>query len=217
MSYEICVFDAAFAASKEAAYEAWNESSYWDTSQLDYERSARKWRIKEGLMAFNPELTCTEPEAPPAGFLAKTFGKTPPECRYLMVYLTTQGELSSFEIYDQAVEIDLSWDAKADQVQDIVRDVWRHLEKLAQLGFSTIYDTERDVLLNLETDFDVVMLGYIKHLDFDDEDQASGKTKPSTAKVQDAGSPVTRAPRPPNPDTPFAGNVEEAKPWWKLW
>ena len=94
MSYEICAFDAAFASSKEAASAAWEESSYWETSQLDYGRSAHKWRIKEALLRFNPTLTCTEPQAPPAGFLAQAFGKSPPKCRYLSVYLTTRGELN---------------------------------------------------------------------------------------------------------------------------
>jgi hypothetical protein len=243
MSYEICAFDAAIASSKEAALEAWDDSSYWETSQLDYERSARKWRIKEALMAFNPALTCKEPKAPPTGFLAKVFGEAPSKRRYLSVNLMTGGECSTFDIYDQAVEIDLAWEAKADQVESIVRDVWRHLEKLSQSGFSTLYDTERDVLLNLETDFDVVMQGYIKNLELDDEDddESSGETSPGVTVIQDDGSSVPiqsggkpphakevtvpqdawssvpREHKPQSPDTPFAGNVEEAKPWWKVW
>jgi hypothetical protein len=217
MSYEICVFEAAYAGSKEAAAEAWNESSYWDTSRPDYERSARKWHIKDALMAFNPALTCSEPEAPPTGFLAKTFRKPPPDCRYLMVNLTTRGQSSSFEIYDQAVDIDLSWDASADEVQDIVREVWRHLEKLVQMGFGTIYDTERDVLLNLETDFDAVLQGYVKNLEFDDAEESASDPVPSVAVTQAAGLSVPREKQQPISDAPFAGNVEVAKPWWKLW
>jgi hypothetical protein len=217
MSYEICVFDAAYASSKEAAAKSWDESTYWDTSRPDYERSARKWRIKEALMAFNPELTCTEPEVPPTGFLAKTFGKAPSNTRYLTVYLTTLGQPSSFEIYDQAIDIDLSWDPSADQVQDIVRDVWRHLEQLVQLGFGTLYDTERDVLLNLETDFDAVVQGYIKNLEFEDDDKPADVTAPSVTPAQDTVASAPLRAKPKTSDAPFAGNVEEAKPWWKLW
>ena len=182
-----------------------------------WSKTIRNAGIKEALMAFNPELTCEEPQAPPTGFLAQAFSESPPKCRYLTVYLTTRGELSSFDIYDQAIEIDLAWEAKADQVEDVVRDVWRHLEQLSQLGFSTLYDTEREVLLNLETDFDVVMQGYIKNLDFDDKDKSSGATAPSVAVTEDAGPSVLWEQKPQSSDTPFAGNVEAAKPWWKLW
>jgi hypothetical protein len=241
MSYEICALDVAFAAGKEAASKVWDESSYWDTSQLDYERSARKWRTKEALMAFNPKLTCKEPKAPSTGFLAKIFSETPSKRRYLSVSLTTGDEATTFDIYDQAVDIDLAWDATPDQVEGIVRDVWRHLEKLSQLGFSTIYDTEREVLLNLETDFDVVMQGYIKNLELDDDDETSGVSTSPVVAIQDDASSVSlqsgsepphaegvtvpldarpsvpRENKPQISDTPFAGNVEEAKPWWKFW
>ena len=97
------------------------------------------------------------------------------------------------------------------------------------------------MLLNLETDFDVVMQGYIKNLELDDEDESAGESSPAVTVTQDgasfvplqsgskpphskgvtatkdAGPSVPRENKPQISDTPFAGNVEEAKPWWKLW
>lgn len=220
MSYEICAFDAAFASGKDAALDAWDQGTYFDTSRLDYDRSARKWRIKEALMAFNPELTCKEPKEPAKGYLAKAFVKPPPERRCLIVYLHTGGEDTSLDIFDEAVEINLPFDAEAEQVNDIVRDMWRHLEKLSQLGFSTIYDAERDVLLNLETDFDVVVQDYRKNLEDGEETSVAKDAAVSNERAPQAASSAARPASSlelRDANRPFAGNVGESKPWWKIW
>lgn len=219
MSYEICAFDSAVANSREAAFAAWDQSSYWDTSQADSERSARKWRIKEALQAFDPGLRCDdEPQVPATGFLAKAFSKAPKNRRYLNAYLEKDDEIiASFCILDQAVEIDLDWVDREDQIKEVVREVWRHLEKLSQLGFSTIYDTERDALINLEADFDVVLQNCLKIIDSEETDEAFNETAPSAAQKPDAGASVSQQPTPQVSAQPFAGNIAESKPWWKFW
>jgi len=216
MSYEICAFDAAFASGKEAAFEAWDQGTYFDASLPDYDRSARKWRIKESLMAFNPELTCDEPKDPTQGFLAKVFSKPPSKHTYLTANLDMGDETASFDIFDHAVEIILPAEPETEQVQQIVRDMWRHLDKLSQLGFSTIYDAERDVLLNLATDFDVVVRGYIKNLDSDD-DAEDAPAERALPQIKNVNVSPPRENKPPPSAAPFAGNVDESKPWWKLW
>ncbi len=198
MSYEICVFDAAQVTTPEAAYSAWDQGAYADTSLPESERSASKWRIKDALLAFNPELVFVDPTLSSHGILRKLFHKPPPR-RNLNLSLDTHGRITSFIIFDDVVEIELPWDAQRDQVPGIVRDVWRHLDMLTQMGISMICDTERGVRLNLEADFDVVVEGYIKNLNFDDNEPAASPASASTEKSK-----------------PFTGNIGASKPWWKF-
>ena len=220
MSYDICVLDPAFAGDKAAASEAWDQGTYYDddASLPDSDRSARKWKIKDALLAFNPALTFNEPKAPATGILSSLFEKKKTERTYLTVNLLSAGLDTSFDIFDQAIEISLPWDAERENVEPIVRDLWRHLQQMPQLGLGTLYDTERDVLLNLGTDFDAVLQGYIKNLEFDDDDDgeaaASTPMAPQTHKANVSQPPANK---PPSADAPFAGNVEDSKPWWKLW
>lgn len=224
MSYEICVIDSQLAATREAAYNLWNDSSYLDISQPASDRTARKWRTREALAAFNPQLEWAEPETPGTGVFAALFKKNPAdEPRALTANLPVGDEGTSFWVFDQAVEIELPWSAESDQVEPIVRDVWRHLEKLSQLGLSTIYDTERDVMLNLDTDFDAVVQGYRKNLKDDDDDQ---NATPVAALHADLGDHPVRgdglphasvADTPASSGQPFTGNLGSSKPWWKVW
>ena len=217
MSYEIWAFDAARVATADAAGKAWEESTYENSSLPDHERTARKWQIKDELLAFNPELIFREPKA--KGLLSKLVSEDEDEKRYLVLCrppavssVDDDGRGIDFCVYDQALEINLPWDVERGAVEAVMREAWRHLEKLSQLGFSTIYDSERYELLNLAGDFDAVVKRYIENLDFDDEGDPPAPS--------DVAFAVTKAPpgkQTPDTHTPFSGNVADNKPWWKLW
>ena len=219
MSYEICAMDARLASTQETAYAAWNDGVYVDASLPASDRSARKWQVKHALLAFNGALQCKEPEPAPTGFLAKLFRNTGPEQRCLSVSHWLNDECTSYQVYDQAVEIDLPWNSPDEDVDEFVRELWRHLAKLSQLGYATLYDTERDVLLHLDHDFEVVKQGYLKSLNGGEEDAAeagAGAVVAATAvspKPTLKAKPTPGAPSPP--DAPFTGNVDEQKPFWK--
>jgi hypothetical protein len=214
MSYELCVIDTQLAATREAAYNTWNDTGYLDRSQPAADRTARKWRTREALAAFNPQLEWTEPKAPGTGVFAALVKKKPEdEPRALTASLPAGDEGTTFWIFDQAVEIELPWSAEPDQLESIVRDVWRHLEKLSQLGLSTIYDTERDVMLNLDADFDAVVQRYRENLKDDDDDETG---MPVAAPHAGAGEHPAAATQTPDGQA-FTGNVGTGRPWWKVW
>lgn len=199
MSYELCVFDVARVATPEAAFSAWDQGAYADESLPESDRSASKWRIKDALLSFNPQLAFADPTLSPQGVFAKHFHKQPLN-RSLSLSLDTHGKITSFIIFDDVVEIELPWDAQRDQVKAIVRDVWRHLEMLSRMGLSIICDTEREAQLNLDADFDVVVKGYIEILDLDEYETAV----PSASAAGEVRKP-------------FSGNIDVSKPWWKFW
>lgn len=225
MSYEFCVIDTQLAATREAAYNVWNDTRYLDISLPASDQTARKWRTREALTAFNPQLQWTEPKKPGLGVFASLVKKRPEdEPKALTANLPAGDEGTSFWVFDQAVELELPWSAEPDQVELIVRDVWRHLEKLSQLGFSAIYDTERDVMLNLATDFDAVVQRYRKNLkDDEDDDQsavpvAAQHASPGEHSARNDASPPALTADTQAPDTqPFTGNADTNKPWWKVW
>ena len=224
MSYEICVLDTPLASSREAACNAWNDTTYLDASRPASDQTARKWRTREALAAFNPRLEWTEPKKPVVGVFAALVKKRPAEeSRALTANLPVGEEGTTFWVFDQAVEIELPWSAQPDQVEPIVRDVWRHLEKLSQLGLSAIYDTERDVMLNLDTDFDAVVRRYRQNLADEDDDssdapvaaQRPGHGEPSAGNAGSQPTPATATRA--STAQPFTGNVSTHQPWWKLW
>ena len=200
MSYEICVLQPHYAADREAANTAWNDQSYWDTSLPGEDRSAAKWRHKDALMAFDNRLLWTEPKAPASGFFAKWFSKPPPVQRCVHIYLEDGEQETSFDLFDQAIEITLPWDASRDQPEKYVRLLWRYLEHLTASGWSTIYDTERDILLNLETDMEAVTARYLENLD-PDEAESDGQSNASAVPPKPSTVPQKR-------DKPFTGNVD---------
>ena len=190
MGYELCVFEPSYAADREAALAAWDQSAYWDTSLPDHDRAAAKWRVKDALLAFDSKLLWIEPSAPKKpGFLAKLLGNAAPPQRCLKVYVETNDEGITFDVFDQAVEINLPWDTKEMDTRTVVRDLWRYLEHFSRTGWSTLYDTERDAVLNLETDFEAVLAGYIKNLEFDDAADASADARASAKAAR--GKPFT--------------------------
>src|SRR6188768_3663739 len=117
MSYEFCVLQPDYAADSRAANTAWNDQNYWDTSLPVEDRAAAKWRLKESLMAFDSRLRSVEPKAPSTGFFAKWFSKPPPVQRCLHIYLEDGEQETSFDLFDQAIEITLPWDASRDQAE----------------------------------------------------------------------------------------------------
>jgi hypothetical protein len=210
MSYEIWAFDAAQVSTADAAGKAWEESTYENSSLPDHDRTARKWQIKDEVLAFNSALIFREPA--PKGLLSKLAADSD-ETRYLVLCrppavstVDDDGRGIDFCIYDQAIEIEFPWSAERDAVEGIVRDAWRHLEKLSQLGFGRFYDTERSTLLDLDADFDAVLKCYIENLELDEEDAAPEPLASGTGRS-----------RPPDAEAPFSGNVVDSKPWWKLW
>jgi hypothetical protein len=221
MSYELCVIDTQLAATREAAYNVWNDTGYLDISQPASDRTARKWRTREALTAFNPQLEWAEPKEPGTGVFATLMKKKPEdEHRALTASLPVGEESTTFWIFDQAVEIELPWSAEPDQLESIVRDVWRHLEKLSQLGLGAIYDTERNVMLNLDADFDAVVQRYRENLkDDDDEDETGAPVATPHAGIGEHAARGDGLPHAPAADTqppdgqPFTGNVGTGRPW----
>ena len=209
MSYEFCVFKPSYSADRDVLREAWNHDKYWATSLPDSDRSAPKWRTKDLLMGLDERLRLKEPEAPKTGLLgliAKWFSKPARVVPYLFVYFDDDEAQTSFHVFDEAMEISLPWDSPNVDAEKLVRAVWRHLEQLSAAGWSAIYDTERDVLLDLERDMDAVTARYRENLGPVDEDDASPGAGDSTAKAAKATKAAPKAG--PKGDKPFTGNVD---------
>lgn len=199
MSYELCVFEPGYAADRDAAYAVWNDQKYWDTSLPDGDRTAKKWNVKDLLVAFDSRLRWTEPKAPKTGLVAKWLGKPALVQRCLHIYLEADYGETAIDLFDQAIEITLPWESPRNEAEKQVRALWRYLEYLSASGWSTIYDTERDVLLDLKTDFEAVTARYLKNLDPDDKETGA---EPSVAAPKPASAGGRKR------DKPFTGNVD---------
>ena len=197
MSYEVCVYQPQLAADRETASDLWNNERLWDTSLPVHDRSAPKWRVKDLLAAHDSRLQLMEPQAPKTGLFAKWFGKPTVIQRHLHLYIDYDYGRMAFDVFDQGIEITLTWDLPRDKVDKHVRALWGCLEQLSASGWSTIYDTERNVMLNLETDFDAVAARYLENLGPDEDanegPQAAPACKPAAATAKH--------------DKPFTGNV----------
>ncbi len=213
MSYEFSVLDSKLAPSREAAYAAWNDATYSEPSLPDHDRTARKWKTKDALLAFNDQLQFKEPDGKP-GLFGKLVNDGPPP-KYLLLTgcLAEDADKheTNYHLFDSAIEVTLPWNPERSQVEAIVREVWRHLEALTRMGFGTVYDTERDVLLNFETDFEAVVERYIAIVEFDGEGEPPGAESVATT------APLPQASLPATAGEPFSGNVPAGKPWWKVW
>lgn len=213
MSYEFCLMDSTVAPSREAANAAWDEETYRQSSLPDFDKTARKWVIKDGLLKFNSQLQFMEPGGKPGFFDKLTADDPPPNYLLLTGWAGEDADkhATNYHLYDSAIEVSLPWNPERSQVEAIVREVWRHLETLTRMGFGTVYDTERDVLLNFETDFDAVVKRYIANVDYDGEGEppGAGNATQSPAELQASQSGTTTE--------PFSGNVPQGKPWWKVW
>lgn len=207
MSYEICVLDPSLAATKEAAFNAWNEGGYVEQSLPDHDVSAPKWRIRQSVSALEPGINWTEPKAPRSGLFAALAGKRESARVSLFAELPAGREGISIYIFDQAVEIDLPWNPEPGETSLIVRELWRLLGSFSQIGMSAIFDTEREVMLDLANDFDAVLKGYEKNVKDDSEED--GDSAPH-ADRDPVAPPATGS-------TPFTGNAGDSKPWWKIW
>lgn len=222
MTYEILLLDPALAATREAAAAAHKASSCWHTSELDHARGARKWPISDALLKFNPDMERMEPTDPAqgSGWFGKIKGEQPEERRYLAMSLLHGDYITNFTVFDQAVEVEFAEGIEVSEAGDIAREVWRHLQALAQQGLTTVYDSERDVLLDLNADFETVLQGYIANLkldaEFDAADDAAERAMADATRAPDA-PPVAAAGKPPPAHESFTGNVEaKKKPWWKF-
>jgi hypothetical protein len=203
MSYEICVFDPAYAGSREAAHAAWNDETYWGASLPDSDLTAVKWRMKDALMLFDDTLVFKEPEKPRSGLFARFFSKPPAVHRCLYINANDEGaEGASFGVFDHAIEINLPWFAERDEAEKHVRNLWRYLEHFSRSGWTTLYDTERNELLSLEADFDVVLARYLENLKDDDD---SNEVDASVAAKPKAPSSATG--NTAKDKKPFTGNV----------
>lgn len=212
MSYGVCAFDPALVPLTRQAGDVWSDEHYHATSQPDTDLTARKWRIKEALLAFNPALVFFEPNPPP-GALARLFKTAPRQPTSLSLVLPVgEDEEIDFEIFDDAVEVELPYEAADDEARQCVEALWRHLHKISELGLSTLYDTERDTLLKLETDFDAVLQHYLDVL----RERKDGDGVAATPSCADADVTPRAAPA-PQAQRPFTGNLEAPKPWWKIW
>lgn len=200
MSHEICLYLPQLAADRETASDIWNNERLWDTSLPDHDRSAPKWRAKDLLLAHDNRLQLMEPQAPKTGLFAKWFSKPAPPQRHLHLYIDYDYGRTTFDVFDQGIEITLPWESPRDEVEDHVRALWRFLEHLSASGWSTIYDTERDVLLNLETDFEAVVARYREILGADEAE--TDAAEPQAAPASKPASPAVA-----KSDKPFTGNV----------
>jgi hypothetical protein len=218
MTYEFCVFDPACAPDLPTARQSWDVSRYHDDSQPDFQRDAHKWRIKDALLAFNAQLQFMEPKPPTGGLLGKLKPGDAPQ-PYLLLsgwHADDNQHCTNYQVYDQAVEVSLPWEPPAEVAQSAMREAWRHLTHLSQQGWNVIYDTERDVLLDLERDFDVVMAQYWQNIAADD---GAPDEEPEAADALARDRPAADAAATPMAsDKPFTGNVSDHhKPWWKIW
>ena len=180
MSYGVVVFDPLQMPPGRSLGDTWDEQRYQNASKVDADRSARKWQLRDALMAFNPRLVFHEPPPPP-GAIAQFFSASVVPTRSLtLVMPAAQDEEMDFTIYDDAIEIELPFFATREDAQYYMTELWRHLAQLAKLGFSAIYDIERDAVLALDTDFDVALEQYMQNLSEDWEHTADATASPPT-------------------------------------
>lgn len=219
MTYEFCVFDPAYAPDLDAARKSWDVNRYHDDSSPDFQREARKWRIKDALVAFDAQLQFMEPKPPAGGVLGKLKSGDEPQPYLLLCHWHAAGDgeyCTNYHVYDQAVEVSLPWEAPADVAQSATREAWRHLEQLSRQGWHVIYDTERDALLDLASDFEAVMEKYRQNLAADN-DAPDAQVEPADVPARDRQQTHAAA-VPMAADQSFTGNVAaERKPWWKIW
>lgn len=219
MTYEICLLDPALAATLETASAVWNDSTYWETSLPAHDRAARKWRISDGLLAFNPRMQRMDPAEPAAGggWLGKLKGKPAEELRYHAVSLPHGEAITNFTVFDQAAEVEFAYNVDAKDARAIAQEAWRHLKALTDMGFTTLLDTERNVLLDLTTDFEAVVAGYLANLEIDGEVDAADAAAERAMRTEENRSAAPAADAAPSVGEPFTGNVEtKKKPWWKF-
>lgn len=206
MSYDLCVFKPDYTADRDALHEAWNYDKYWAKSLADHDRTAAKWRTKDLLMGFDERLRWHEPRAPKTGLVglfAKWFGKPSPVRPYLQFYLDDDDGQTGFDVFDEVIEISLPWDSPHVDAEKKVRELWRFLEHLSASDWSTIYDTERDVLLNLATDKEAVTARYRENLG------PEKVAEPPSAGASSRKPVPARAPAASAKDgKPFSGNVD---------
>lgn len=200
MSYELCVCRPDYAADRDAVHAAWNDEKYWAASLPDSDRSAAKWRTKDLLIGLDERLRWNEPQTTKTGLFASWFGKPAPALPYLSVYLDDDEGQTNFHVFDEAIEISLPWESSNVEAAKHVRVVWRHLEQLSAAGWSTIYDTERGVLLDLAKDLDAVTARYLENLGPEEDEESPPAAGASPAKPAPKASPKR--------DKPFTGNAD---------
>jgi hypothetical protein len=225
----MCALHFQLANTKESAAAVWHEETYFDTSLPVSDLSAHKWQIKDALLACNTKMTYEAPEVPHNGLFEAVLGKhetkSKRERKHLDACLPADDDESYFFVYDQAVEIDLAWEADRDKARAIVRDAWQVLEMLAQFSLNTIYDAERDVLLDLDADFDAVLEHYLKSAGKSVVEAEAAQDKAEVAAAIDMAMPhvapkageAQPASAQQGSDGSFAGNAGDTKPWWKPW
>jgi hypothetical protein len=83
---------------------------------------------------------------------------------------------------------------------------------------SAIYDTERDVMLDLAGDFDAVLKRYLENIKEENEDEREAEPKNTLGTQTEAPAAIVRAASAPRAAAkPFTGNAGDGKPWWKVW
>lgn len=217
MTYEFCLFETAAVRTHDAAYALWDKEAYRAASQPDFERDAPKWRMKDALLKANPALLFREPVGKP-GVLDKLLDDDEPANYLVLVDWTKHSgtandddadeQATHFHLFDQAIEVTLPWNPPEAAVRKIVRDAWQNLRVLSSAGFGTILDTERNILLNLETDLEFVEQRYRENICYDGEGEPPGANAIRAAPQSSAPSAVIE---------PFNGNLPAGKPWWKIW
>lgn len=199
MSCEWVVFHSEFASTLDEADDAFNLSTYYETSHPPADESARKWKLRDALVAANPELQHDDK------FVvcdAETGVEETRPC--LRVIDWEADDCIEFHVYDDAVEIRLPQALHEATPESVVREALSYVNLLAREGFSVALDAQEAVLIDPAKDLNALVARYTDTLKYFAEEDAKASIPTSTSAAAQTSS----------------GLVDEArehKPWWKIW
>lgn len=192
MSFELYVFDSTRVGTVEEARELVASGAYFDVSRPHSDRTARKWKTANRLVASHRHLRAEEFDIPamarweklaPEAFDAKN--------AYVPVGDPDGSDPVRFTVFDDVVEIYVEPPPETATFESVAESLRESLSGLAMHGMDLVFDPQGDRLL--ESDADATSIAAAYRFACERPPQSSGKPAAAAA----AASP--------------------GKPWWKLW
>ncbi len=193
MSFELYVFDSTRVGTADEAREQVATGAYFDRSRPHSDRTARKWKIADRLVAGHRHLRAEEFDIPA---MAK-WEKQSPEAfdaknAYVPVGDPDGGDPVRFTVFDDVVEIYVDPPPDTATFASVAERIRDYLAGLAMHGFDLVFDPQGDCLLASDADASVLAAAY--RFACERPPQPSGKPATAAASAETPG-----------------------KPWWKLW
>ncbi len=193
MSFELYVFDSTRVGTVEEASELVATGAYFDASRPHSDRTARKWKIANRLVASHRHLRAEELDVTAMARLDKqapeAFDAKHP---YVPVGDPDGDDPIRFTVFDDVVEIYVEPPPDAATYGSVAERLHECLAGLAIHGLDLVFDPQQGGLLTPETDAAALAAAY--------------------------RFACERPPRSPGNAAPAAAaKAAPRKPWWKLW